>query len=326
MKQVVAVADKGTNYVFHILAVSGVNFYSDYTEKYSKTLKGEHLDFLKKHKELLSFQNGHASDLVDPIIFFPAYINLDSQEKIKEYFNLLLNALIKDETPFIKKYHNYIKKRTLWIPEINSVWFEKIKDKVFLIEKLGEIYVENFQTYETEVWLKEKEKLEEVAKTINQKLEKLNLIERWEKLVGIDFKVPEYQIVLVSAIKNGPNANSLGYDRNVFYSDNELEWTIDFISHEVGTHIMFDSSKTFMKEMFLDTNTTMDDKAQKFQRFYKAYECLAQFYNTKILGEGLSYNLLNFESDKYLSFYHKLYESGTRSYDKLLKAAVETLK
>ncbi|MDK2886467.1 MAG: hypothetical protein PWP54_1025 [Thermosipho sp. (in: thermotogales)] len=326
MKQVVAVVDKGTNYVFHILAASGVNFYSDYTEKYSNTLKRKDLDFLRRHKKLLSFQNGNASELVDPIIFFPAYLNLDSQEKIKEYFNLLLDALIKDEMPFIKKYHDYIKRRMLWVPEINSVWFEKIKDKVSLIEKLGKIYIENFHTYEKEVWPKEKERLEKVAKEINKKLRKLNLIECWEKLTGIDFKVSEYQIVLVSAIKNGPNANSLGYDRNVFYSENDIELTIDFISHEVGTHIMFDSVKTFMEKMFLNTNTTMDDKTKKFQRFYKAYECLAQFFNTKILGEELNYNLSNFESEKYLSFYSKLYKSGTKSHDKMLKAAMETLK
>ncbi|SHH27888.1 hypothetical protein [Thermosipho atlanticus] len=326
MKQIVVLFDKGTNYIFHILAASGINFYSDYTEKYSKTLKSAHLEFLIGHKALLSFQNGHASELVDPIIFFPAYLNLDSQEKIKEYFDLLLNALIRDEVPFIKKYRDFIEKRTLWTPEINSGWFNKIKDKVSLIEKLGEIYIENFQTFETEVWPKEREKLIEVAEELNKRLKKLNLIKRWEELVGIDFKVPEYQIILVFAIKNGPNANSLGYDRNVFYSGNNLKWTIDFISHEVGTHIMFNGIKQFMEEIFFETDTDMNDKAQKFQRLYKAYECLAQFYNTKILGKQLSYNLSNFESDKYLSFYHKLYESGIRTYNKMLKVAMETLR
>jgi hypothetical protein len=323
MKQVVAVVDKGTNYVFHILAASGINFYSEYTDKYSKTLKTKDLDFLLKHKELLSFQNGQVSELVDPIIFFPAYLNLDSQEKIREYFNLLLNALIKDETPFNKKYNDYIKRRKLWFPEINSVWFEKIKDKISLIKRFGEIYEENFHTYEKEVWPKEKERLEKKAKEINQELKNLNLIECWEKITGIDFKVTEYQIVLVSAIKNGPNANSLGYDRNVFYSENDLKWTIDFISHEVGTHIMFDIAKEFMKEMYFETNSNIDEKAQKFQRFYKAYECLAQFYNTMVLKRKLNYDLTIFESNKYISFYQKLYNSGVKSYDKLIKAAMD---
>jgi hypothetical protein len=234
-----------------------------------------------------------------------------------------LNALIKDENPFIKKYNDYIKRRKLWFPEINSVWFEKIKNKVSLIKRFGEIYEENFHAYEKEVWSKEKERLEKKAKEINQKLKNLNLIEHWEKITGIDFKVSEYQIVLVSAIKNGPNANSLGYDRNVFYSENDLKWTIDFISHEVGTHIMFDIAKEFMKEMYFETNSNIDEKAQKFQRFYKAYECLAQFYNTMVLKRKLNYDLTIFESNKYISFYHKLYTTGVKSYDKLIKAAMD---
>jgi hypothetical protein len=203
------------------------------------------------------------------------------------------------------------------------VWFEKIKNKVSLIKRLGEIYEKNFHTYEKEVWPKEKERLEKKAKEINQELKNLNLIERWEKITGIDFKVTEYQIVLVSAIKNGPNANSLGYDRNVFYSENDLEWTIDFISHEIGTHIMFDIAKEFMKEMYVETNSNIDEKAQKFQRFYKTYECLAQFYNTIVLKRNLNYDLTIFESDKYISFYQKLYTTGVKLYDKLIKAAME---
>ncbi|ABR30954.1 hypothetical protein SU69_05590 [Thermosipho melanesiensis] len=46
-----------------------MNFYSDYTEKYSKTLKRKDLDFLKEHKKLLSFQNGNASELYNSCVF-----------------------------------------------------------------------------------------------------------------------------------------------------------------------------------------------------------------------------------------------------------------
>lgn len=55
---------------------------------------------------------------------------------------------------------------------------------------------------------------------------------------GFTWKYPSYEIVLCSALKDGPQANSLGYERNTFYHDYDLGWTTDFISHEVGTHIM----------------------------------------------------------------------------------------
>lgn len=323
MKRVVTTIEKGTNYIFHLLASAGINFDNEYTTRYSRIVKNEHQKLLEEHKEALSFLNGSAGDLVEHMIFFPAYLNLDSQKKLAEYFGLLSASVVEgQEEHFLKRYSDYIERRNFWIPEINSGWFEKIRKSAKLIEQLGNVYIENFPTYESVVWPEQLKKLREKSAIINRELGGLNLIERWEKLTGIDFKVTEYQIVLVSAIEGGPNANSLGYDRNVFYSDTDLNWTIDFISHEVGTHIMADFGMPLMKKHLLDPGATDPGWAQ---RFYMAYECLAQFYNSIVLGREPNYDLKNFNSGEYLKFYRELYKSGIKSGEELLKAAIKTV-
>ncbi|ONN27361.1 hypothetical protein XJ44_04010 [Thermosipho affectus] len=326
MKKVVATVEKGVNYIFHVFAASGVNFQNDYTKDYSCFLRKEDLEFLKMNREILSFQNGTASKLVDPLIFFPAYLNLDSEEKLQKYFYLLLKALKRrTKEDFLREYADYVKKRRFWFPEINDEWFKNIEDKAELIEKVGKIYKENFSSYESMVWPDVSRKLEEKAKVVNQELEKLDLIRSWEEVTGIDFKFGEYQIVLVFSIENGPNANSLGYDRNVFYSGSRLDWLLDFISHEVGTHILIDLGLPMIKKFISNDRLQTQAEVKQFQQFYMAYECLPQFYNTMVLAKELTYDLIQFKSDKYLRIYGELYDTGKYSAKEMLEIAMESL-
>ncbi|QTA38567.1 hypothetical protein JYK00_03375 [Thermosipho ferrireducens] len=327
MKRVVATVEKGVNYIFHVLTVSGVNFQNDYTKKYVSTIDSEDLKFLKENREFLTFQNGAASELVDPLIFFPAYLNLDSKEKLEKYFKLLVRGLREDsKNDFLKEYEVHIEKRKYWFPEIDSIWFEKIKNKAKFIEKMGLIYVKNFSAYESLVWPDESKKLQEKAEIINRELEMLNLIERWENITKLNFKFDKYQIVLVSSIEGGPNANSLGYDRNVFYYATDLGWLIDFVSHEVGTHILIDFGLPIIKKFISNHEEPAQTEIKKFQEFYMAYECLAQFYNSIVLDKKLSYDLKQFNSNRYLKIYQELYDSGKNSAGDMLGAALKRFK
>ena len=187
-----------------------------------------------------------------------------------------------------------------------------MRTKVEGIEELKEVYIGNFTTYKNQIWPYELSQMEEKSDELSKKLKRLDLIKKWEQITGSDFKAESYEIILVSAIEGGPNANSLGYSRNVFYSGSENGFILDFISHEVGTHILSDALFEFLKSSSIES--------EKMAEFYSAYECLSQFLNSLVLNRKLSYDLKQFNSKHYISVYKKLYNDGVKKPKDLLKS------
>jgi hypothetical protein len=181
-----------------------------------------------------------------------------------------------------------------------------------IIRRLGDITLRNYDAFADSVWPVERPKLERVASRINEAFASSDRIGEWEKLVGRVFKYDEYNIVLCSAIQNGPNANSIGYDRVVFYHDWPIEETLEFISHEVGTHLLIG-----------DLKRALASNQYEFPVLYEAYECLAYHYNARLLGENrLAYHrrMHNFRLDGYLIAYGSIRDRdpGIDAYDLLL--------
>ncbi|WP_153019733.1 hypothetical protein [Kosmotoga arenicorallina] len=315
MKEIKLIAELGTNYIFHLLAVAKNNYDNSYSRKYASSISNKHREILQKFKERLNFANGNAGDLVEYLIFFPAYLGLNSQNDLERYFGLIKKAAHGRPEGFIKEYREKISERK-WLPKIDDRWFEMLHEKLEEIEMLKEVYIDNFTTYKNLVWPYEFPQMKKKADRLNEKLKGLNLIEKWEKVTGKSFKAKKYEIVLVSAIEGGPNANSLGYSKNVFYSESESSFMIDFISHEVGTHILSDVAFEFFQ--------ALSTKPEKMAEFYGAYECIAQFFNSLVLNRELSYDLKQFNSERYISAFRELYSVGINAPKELLMKTLET--
>ncbi len=113
--------------------------------------------------------------------------------------------------------------------------------------------------------------------------------------MGKSFAADRYDIILCYACKYGPNANTLSYDKNVFYYDYDLDHTIQFISHETGTHILF--------QEYLELYHT---HAYNPGDLYAAYESLLMWCNHKVLNtDTLSYGLPQFHDN----YYHEIFDS-----------------
>jgi hypothetical protein len=134
------------------------------------------------------------------------------------------------------------------------------------------------------VWPRERPALEAAADCLNSRLAATDLLGRWEEVTGIEFRAPRYDFVLSSAIENGPNANSLGYERTLFRPGPDLAWAVQFMSHEVGTHVLIEVFRAAMPH-------------HTFDRLYRAYECLARFYNRRVLNEPLVYTLPGYDCE-----------------------------
>jgi hypothetical protein len=306
VKEVKAVIEEFPNYIFHLLTLGGiVPEYPEYIYLYKDSVLTDDQQYLYANRNLLAWGDGNSGPLTQLFLFLPGYINLQSQSDINEYFDLLNNSL-KNETfnEFIQKYDSYFKDLALWGgPTDIASYLQSFIQYTDEILRIGEIYKNNFQAYHVNVWPIEKEKLGKAAATMNNGLKRLDLINRWEMVTGSKFKFDEYQIVLYSANKNGPNANSFGYNRNAFYYlPDDIDITIQFISHETGTHILIDSlSYVIQMNRF------------EYLDVYMAYEHLAEFYNIEyVFTEKQTVNIVNYDTK-----YHQIYTDTYNSNDNI---------
>ncbi|AKI97348.1 hypothetical protein [Kosmotoga pacifica] len=315
MKSIKTSLEIGTNYIFHLLSIARINYDNNYSHKYESTVSEKHREVLQKFKDRLSFANGNAGDLVEYMVFFPAYLGFNSQSDFERYFQLIKKAAQGRREEFFQEYGTKISERK-WLPEIDNKWFEALHSMTEEIKILEEVYIENFTNYKDLVWPYEFLQMKEKSDELNEKLKKLDLIKSWEKITGSEFKAKEYEIVLVSAIEGGPNANSLGYNKNVFFSGAKTNWMLDFISHEVGTHIMADFALKLFKAPMIEP--------ERMAEFYSAYECLSQFLNSLVLNRAPLYDLKCFRSEYYIPAYQELYNNGVRKPEDLLKAILNS--
>lgn len=305
-KTISAVIDEGTNYVFHVLAVSRVNFSSDYAFIYKDTVVAEDKDYIYKQKTHLALSGEEEEgDLAKIIILFPAYINLDTKDKIKEYYSLLNGGLKSgDWSPFIDKYSSQIESFNTWPlykEKINESYLKSLDGHAEIIKRIGEVYVRNFSVYDKRLWKVEKGKIEKTSTIINDYLKYANLMTKWEAFTGLKFKADNYYVLMCRSMEGGPKSIPLGYDRNVFYSDIAFSSSNRFLSHEAGAALLVDD--------FVSACKTGNYRAFDL---YVAYQNLVEFCNCQVLKITYIYNLMpeTYHGEEYMKIYNDIYEQN----------------
>jgi len=301
-----AVVELGPNYIFHILAVARISFDSDYADKYSGTLTVADREYLDSMRTQLTLGGPSKSKLYMALVIFPAYLNLDTQDKIHTYFSLLEDGIRSDDfSRFIKTYSAQFSSARNWIyTDTPEQYFAGMKTMLHShladIERMGGIYERDFPQYRAEVWPKESAALEKTADKINRYFAAHDVMTRWEQLTGMHFAAPQFQVVLSRAIKNGPDGDSLGYERDVFFARSDLRYLIHFISHEAGTHLLISVPKQLYAAKLADGKT-----------IYGAYECMCRFYNSLIMRGKLQYDISDPAFDALMPVFRQLHEANT---------------
>ncbi len=300
-RAVKAVVQFGPNYVFHLAAVARIGFDSEYADKYAGSVDESDLSFLQRHRDLLTFGMGSGSDLVTIFLFLPAYFDLQSGEDFAEYFSLLEEGCSRGAfLAFFSRYATEFERLSVWIAKAE---FEKDLSGIIqhrkTIAKLGEIVMRSLPAYRDSVWPVESAKMENVSSTINKHFSTLDPISAWEKVTGIDYKLDCFRATLVSAIKNGPNADSLAYDTVVFHHDRPFDYMVQLIQHEIGSHILNETMRQ-----------VADLEKYKWKTLYAAYECLAKHYNQMLIGaEQLAYSLASLREEQFLPIYQSVHKA-----------------
>lgn len=297
-KQINAVVEIGVNYLFHLLAVARINFDSDYAKKYAPSVSPGDIEFLRDHEDQLSYGKG-GGELLN-IMLLPASFGLQSKDELQEFYDLLLRGCDNNDfADFLNRYAAPLDKFKQWVGSLDN---ELLREYIPLrddLSQLADVTIENYDGYIRDVWPRELQDLEKAAEVVTETYARLDRIGQWETLTGLTFKFGTYYILICSAIENGPNANSLGYDRVVFYSGTPMDKMIDFICHEIGTHIFMD-----------DIKIVRDSGTFSWPDLYEGFECLAQFYNTLILDRRDLHYSVNFHVDEYMKVYGELYRPG----------------
>jgi len=284
----------GVNYICFIMASQGINWSFDDITQYNDFLSEQHKKVLHESKSALSFADGNGGDLHVSFFFFPAFLNLKTQEENNEYYDILSKCVASGDWSAIEKRY---KAELKHIREFMPFFLAKYSDSRLgvkhaeRVKALGNVFTDNFQHYQTGIWPNEKVYLDKIALRIPDLWGGEDIISIWEKHTGLKFSAPSYRILLVSAMKHGPSANSLAFDTNTFSAgddDKMMYYYKHFISHEVGTHLLVPFT----------INKVRNQKSIYIA--YIAMENLAQYVNTKMF-DFKDYN----QSNK--GYYHHQY-------------------
>ncbi len=244
MPSILPLVQLGINYITYIFASQKINWSFVNETDSTPFLPEAQRNILLENKTLLTFSDGNAGILAPSFFFLPAYLNLDTQEKNTEYYSQLSDAVASENWSELEnRYQSELKHIREFYPNFLTE-IDNSKPGVYLadiVKDIGMVFMTNFTEYTTKHWEQEKAYLERIAKLIPSLWEGVDIISIWEKKTGLCFSAENYKILLVSAMQNGPNANSLAYDTNTFSAGDGadmLYYYKHFISHEIGTHLV----------------------------------------------------------------------------------------
>lgn len=278
---------------------------------------------LQKARELFEFGNGKCGRFTFPVYFLPCYYDISSAAEYKAYVSELKKALRTNSyKEFLKRYpvnfdDVFMKGESSFFNQSQKIWEKQTQPKLDELFEVLDIFAKYASEYEQRFWKDDKRSLEKKADFFNQYFEKEDIIGRWEQLLNKSFN-GDYHIYLCRHNSYGPDANSICFDRNIFCAYKYENRVIDFVSHEVATHL-------FYEEAFL-SDSLASLREQNEEVFYAATESLAMFLNGKLLGKKLSYEMKNFRGAEFCEIYEKAYQSNsTVSVEALLREGVSQM-
>lgn len=281
-KPVLFTARPGPNFLWHMLAVARISYDSNYADRHAGSVARAGLDVLCSHADLLRFGSGDTSALTGFFTFLPAWLRLESKGDFARYFTAAdrclregrLGAIVEDfpDADWLDPWFHHFTVDPGGEPD---------EDLRGACAALAAVYLENVDTYLETIWPGAERAMRPRISELSAQFERTDYIFAWEKALGAEFQAPAYEITLCYASENGPDANSLGYGGNLFYYDKPFDRTWQMVSHEIGTHLLFDSMIGLLGREKYDQT-----------KIYHAYEALAMFFNRRVLGlEALAYDL-----------------------------------
>ena len=207
MNKIRMIANRETNFVFHMLSVARCGYDNPYGRKYRKDYPEQILNTLKKHEHLIICSGGnHWGKLYTPLISIPACGSVSA----KEYYQEFLRKINSGESA------EYCTDHRLFLPAA----------------EIADTMLRCYDHYISQIWPNDMVRLETYIAETMPLFERSELSARAEDLVGCNLPAEYFLATMVASIEDGAEAIDISENQDVFGIARAPEWAFRFISHE----------------------------------------------------------------------------------------------
>lgn len=208
MNKIKFIANRETNYIFHMLSVSKCGYDNSYGDTYKHLYPQEDLAVLKNNEDFLTIRGGEHVGKLMWIIVSGAMGNVPAKELYQEY----VQKITDDDYP--KEFADYKE----------------------LILQICNVMIKHYDYYVENIWNIEKEKIEKANLEFQKLFDESDFTEKAEKLLGCKLSQDFFIATMVSSIQGGPEAIVMGADddakQDIFDINKAPLDVFHFVGHE----------------------------------------------------------------------------------------------
>ncbi len=208
MNKIKFIANRETNYVFHMFSVSKCGYDNSYGDAYKYLYPQEDLAVLKNNEDLLTICGGEHVGKLMWIIVSGAMGNVPAKELYQDY----VQKINDDDYP------------------------QEFSEYKELILQICNVMIKHYDYYVENIWNIEKEKIEKANSEFQKIFEESDFTEKAEKLLGCKLSQEYFIATMVSSIQGGPEAIVMGADddakQDIFDINKAPLDVFHFVGHE----------------------------------------------------------------------------------------------
>lgn len=216
MNKISFIANRETNFVYHMLSVARCGYDNAYGEQYRSRYPAEDLHSIKQYERELTVSGGeHCGSWYDLMVVIPAR----GEQKADEFYGYLLECVRTGEVP------------EEWVPHAEG------------IAAVARVMVKHYEDYVQNIWPAEKEKIESHYPAVQQLFAESHFTEKAEAAVGCTLPAESFRCMLVTSIAKGPEAIDISPGQDVFGIERTAEDAFYFIGHEFIIYLLKEALK-----------------------------------------------------------------------------------
>ena len=235
MNKIKLIANRETNYVYHMLSVAKCGYDNDYGRKYRERYTEEDLQVIKENESLLVVIGGeHCGELHDVLVWEPARAKVEA----KEYYEFLLSMIAKGTVPEVWRAHSAV------------------------VESIAKVMVKYYDSYVEEIWPAEKAELDVYLPKVQAVFDVNGFTEQAEAATGLTLQTEFFYATMVTSIQDGAEALNISEELDVFGIVRPVRDSVYFIAHEFIIFLLISEFVRLELEQGLSTYNALEGLAE----------------------------------------------------------------
>ncbi len=235
MNKIKLIANKETNYVYHMLSVAKCGYDNDYGRKYRECYAEEDLAVLKQRESMITVRGGeHCGELYGLLVSEPAQAKVTA----KEYYESLLTMIEEDSVP------------------------EEGRKYIPVVEPIAKVMIKYYDSYVETIWPTEKEVIEGYIPQVQAAFDENGFTEQAEEATGLSLEPECFVATMVTSVQNGAEAINISEEQDVFGIERPVRDTVYFIAHEFIIFLLISEFVRLELEQGLSTYNALEGLAE----------------------------------------------------------------